>query len=175
MKTMKPKITFILILLLSINIYAQNKLFDKGRLKTTREVYLIDSANVERLDSTQFTMSDSINVIARKFTEKISTQNSLNKSSTKFQINYYFKTGKLFFIKVEEQSPKFRDLKKHIEYYILNDKISDVNYYYNGRICLPLSLDTNINDQFGYNKRLTEKFMKKYVFKLYKKLEKNFR
>lgn len=168
-------IIFLLFFILSINIYSQNKIFDKGRLKITREVYLIDSADINVLDSINFTFKDSIKINAKRFAEKISTQNLLNKTNTNFQINYFLKNGKLFFIKVEEQSPNLADLKKHIEYLIIDNEISDINYYYGMRSCLPLSLDTNINDQFGYNKNLTENYMKTYVIKLYEKLKKNFR
>lgn len=43
------------------------------------------------------------------------------------------------------------------------------------RICLPISFDADIDEQFGYNKNLSENFMKKYVFQLYKKINKTLR
>ena len=112
---------------------------------------------------------------AKKFNNRIATKNILRKSNTNFEIKYYLKNGELFYIKIEEQSLNFSDLKKHTEYYISKNKISDVNYYRNMRICLPISLDADIDSQFGYNKNLSENFMKKYVFQLYKKINETLR
>ena len=120
-------------------------------------------------------INDSIKVNVLKFRQKIFTKNKLSKSRTSFQINYYLSDGKLFYVKVEEQSPNLNDLKKHIEYGISEDKICCVNYYYDMRSCLPISFYKDINEQFGYNQSLTEEFMKDYVFKLYKKINKKFR
>lgn len=175
MKVKFTKIFFFSFILISAQCLSQNGLFDKNRLKIQREVHLIDSLNISSLDSIKLLINDSINVNAKKFNNRIATKNILRKSNTNFEIKYYLKNGELFYIKIEEQSLNFSDLKKHTEYYISKNKISDVNYYRNMRICLPISLDADIDSQFGYNKNLSENFMKKYVFQLYKKINETLR
>lgn len=175
MKVKFTKIFFFSFILISIQCLSQNGLFDKNRLKIQQEVHLIDSLNILSLDSVKLLINDSINVNVKKFTDRIVAKNVLRNSNTNFEIKYYLKNGELFFIKIEEQSTNLSDLKKHTEYYISKNKISDVNYYRNMRICLPISLDADIDKQFGYNKNLSENFMKKYVFQLYKKINKTLR
>lgn len=175
MKIQILKTSFIFLLLISVNFFSQNRIFDKEILKRQRQAYLIDSTDKISQNFFDLNINDSIKVNVLKFRQKIFTKNKLSKSRTSFQINYYLSDGKLFYVKVEEQSPNLNDLKKHIEYGISEDKICCVNYYYDMRSCLPISFYKDINEQFGYNQSLTEEFMKDYVFKLYKKINKKFR
>lgn len=158
------KIVLGLFLFLSINFFSQNKLFEKGKSKTLKEINLIDNSNLIKLDSTTLVMDDSIKVSARKFAQKILTKNVLNKSNSLFEIKYYIKKGKLFHIIVEEQSPRYSDLKKYTEYFITDNKISDMNSYRTMRVCLPISIDGSIKNQFGYNENLTERIYEKLCF-----------
>lgn len=116
-------------------------------------------------------MLDSINVKVLKFDNKITTQNILRNRNTHFEIKYYFKNNDLFFVKIEEQHPNLSDLKKHSEYYIVNNKITSTSYYMNMRGCLAISIE-DMKNGMGYNNQLTEKFMQKYVFNLYRKIKK---
>jgi len=165
------KIAFGLFLFFSINSFSQNKLFEKGRSKTLKEINLIDNSNIIKLDSVKLVINDSIKVSAQKFAQKIFAKNVLSKSFSLFEIKYYLKKGKLFYVKIEEQSPRYSDLKKHTEYFVANHKISTINHFYNMRPCLPLSIDGSIRNQFGYNENLTEDFMKNYVLKLFEILK----
>ncbi len=144
---------------------------NKNQLEVEREVYVIDSLSNSVIDSVSLIMRDSINVRVLKFDKKIITQNILRNRNTHFEIKYYFKDNKLFFIKIEEQHPQLIDLKRYSEYYIFDDKIYSKNYYQNMRICLPISVEDMMNGM-GYNIQLTEKFMQKYVFNLYRKIKK---
>lgn len=165
------KIVFGFLLFFSIDTFSQNKLFEKGRLKTLKAINLIDQTDNIRIDSANLIMVDSIKVIAEKFHQKIFAKNILDKSNSVFEIEYYLKNGKLFYIKIEEQSPRYSDLKKHTEYFINDNKILDSNHYRNMRVCLPLSIDGSIKNQFGYNENLSEDFMRKYVLILYEILK----
>lgn len=166
-----PKIIPCLFLFLFINGFSQNGLFEKGRSKTLKEITLIDKNDITKVDSKEMVIDDSIKVSSQKFAQKIFAKNLLMKSNSIFEIKYYLKNGNLFYIKIEEQSPRYSDLKKHTEYFINDNKISDINHYQNVRVCLPISIDGSIKNQFGYNENLTENFMRNYVFRLYEKLK----
>ncbi len=161
----------LILFLYSFICFSQIKV-DNSQQKIKRKVYKIDSLNNSIIDSTSIIMLDSINVKVFKFDNKIVTQNYiLGNRSTNFEIKYYFKNDDLFFVKIEEQHPHLSDLKRHSEYYISDDKIYSKNYFQNMRICLPISVEDMMNG-IGYNNQLTEKFVQKYVFKLYKKIKK---
>ncbi|UQB69513.1 hypothetical protein [Epilithonimonas zeae] len=164
------RIFSLILFLVSFICFSQIKI-DKNQRKVKEEVYVIDSISNSNVDSTSIIMHDSISVKVLKFDKRIITQNILKNRNTHFEIKYYFKNNDLFFVKIEEQHPYLNDLKKHSEYYIINNKISSTNYYMNIRGCLAISVE-DMKNGMGYNNQLTEKFMQKYVFKLYRKIKK---
>ncbi len=170
MKNQISRLFSIIFFLDSFICFSQIKI-EKSQQKIQREVYEIESLNNSIIDSTSIIMLDSINIKVLKFNNKIVTQNDiLGNQNTHFEIKYYFKNNDLFFVKIEEQHPHLSDLKKHSEYYIVNNKISSKKHFQNMRICLPISVE-DMRNGMGYNNQLTEKFMQKYIFKLYKKLK----
>ena len=123
------RIFLFLFFFIFITSFSQNGLFEKGRSKTLQAVTSIDQKDVLIIDSIKLVIDDSIKVEAKKFLEKIVANNILNNSKSFFEIKYYLKKGKLFFVQIAERSPRYSDLKKHTEYFVIDGKISDINHY----------------------------------------------
>ena len=158
---------FLILLILSTNLFGQDRLSKTDRIGLY--AYKIDTAQT-KIDS--FSLSfDSIGVSVKTKTNKIATINLFERSKSLLIIEYYFKDKRLLLVNVSEQSPKFDDLHSYSIFYYDNGKIFDEKYRHTIRSCLAIPMDKSIYDLYGYNPDLNSKFLKKYIVELLDKIK----
>ena len=73
-------------------------------------------------------------------------------------------------IRKKEESKKYDDTDKYIDYIIDKNTITDYHPYYGYQLGLALDLNKSIYDQYGLNQYLTDDFYRKFAFEIYKKI-----
>jgi hypothetical protein len=125
---------FLLVTLIFVVARSIGQLNDPAMLKITMYAYGVDSSTI-KLDSIDFQW-DTVNVTAIKSKNKISTTNFFTSSKSTLKIDYYYKDGKLIFIKISEPSPEFNDLSRYTEFYYTDDnRMFKENYYSSVSLC----------------------------------------
>ena len=162
------KIFIILILLTSLLSFSQKDSIKMRQIDLV--AFKIDSLNLKATKKYNLKI-DSVKINVSKYPNKIETKNLFINSNSKLSINYYFKEGNLILVRVKEQSPTMDDLFNYTVYYYENGKVFTKDFYHSVRICLPISLDENIYELYGYNKELNADFLSKYIEKLYSKIK----
>jgi hypothetical protein len=156
---------FLVINLILISAHSIGQLNDPTMQKITLYAYSIDSSTL-RLDSIKFQW-DTIGVTAITSVNKISTTNFFIKSKSILKIDYYYKNGKLIFIKITEPCPEFDDLSKYTEFYYFEDnRIFKERQYCSVRFEMLEPKNKSIYELYGYNKNFSEKFLQVYSVNL---------
>jgi hypothetical protein len=141
------------------------QLRDQNAETIRRYIYMADTSNA-LLDSLQFSF-DSISVNAKVYSDKIITTNHFEKSKSELKIEFFLKDNAVAFVRVIEKSPLFNDLSRFSEFYFGNCQLFYESYYRSIRVCMPIYLDQNMDDLYGYNKALVGDFLKRYVTELF--------
>jgi len=132
--------------------------------------YNLENSNLQ-LDSLSV-IFDSISVKTNIYEQKLLTVSHFTNSNTDLTINYYFEDKKLILVRVNEQSPKSKDLYNYSSFYISDNKIISKKYYHNINTGMLIpSDDKEFYELYGYNKTFNSDFLEKYIFDLLDKIK----
>jgi hypothetical protein len=151
----------LIIILILISAYSIGQLNDPAMRKITQYAHSVDSSTI-KLDSINFQW-DTVNVIAIELKNKISTTNFFTNSKSTLNIDFYYKNGKLIFVKVTEPSPRFDDVSNFTEFcYSDDNKIFKERRYCSVRSEMLEPKNKSIYDLYGYNINFNVKFLQIY-------------
>lgn len=162
--------TFFQFLFLALVINCKTDSFQKKRkifseLKSATR--LIDENEKIIIDSVKIKMTDTVETNVKRFTSKIETDNFFVKSKTKVKVTFYNEDSLLKFITIKEESNKYQDTDKYIDYLVTNNSITNFQRYYGWQSGMAMNIDKNYEEQVGLNTFLNNDFYKYFSIKLY--------
>jgi hypothetical protein len=122
----------------------------------------------QRLDSLELKF-DSIEVYVIISENKLATVNKFINSNSVLSIDYYFKNSKLILVRVHEKSPKFPDQYNFSSFYFSNDSIVSEKSRFTIPQGLPIPMEFDIYELFGYNRTFSSNFIKEFIVTLLEK------
>ncbi|MFV0175512.1 hypothetical protein OBK27_00995 [Empedobacter falsenii] len=152
------------------NCKSVKPIFNKEISKRKNISYSIDKNDTIIIDSSQLQINDSILTNINKYNSKIESINYFKRSKTEVKITFYKENSVLKMIRTKEESKKYDDTDKYIDYIIDKNTITDYHPYYGYQLGLALDLNKSIYDQYGLNQYLTDDFYRKFAFEIYKKI-----
>lgn len=118
-------------------------------------------------------ISDSISTNVKIFKTRIESKNIFIKSKTEVNLRFYKENNALKFIAIKEESKKYKDTDKFIDYIIDNDTITNHHRYYGVQLGATISISDNYEKQVVLNQSLTDEFYRDFSLKLYELIKKN--
>ncbi|RKE87833.1 hypothetical protein BXY80_2810 [Ichthyenterobacterium magnum] len=171
-KTMK-KIIIILILIFNCGLIFSQSDSLKMRQIEIKTAKLNEQSN-KILEKRKFE-TDSIRHEAKLYANKVYVESEFQNSGTYLVSELYFENGKILFVKMAEKSPDFKnedDAWKFTQYYYENGILILEDYYIqipSVMMCVGIPMDKDWHELYGYNRNLTDEFLKQLTITLIEK------